>query len=429
MKKTIEQIKKENKKINAILEFNSDFKKNKLGRKGKLVGKVIGVKANICVEGLHASCASKVLENYRAPYDADVISKVKKEGGVILGMCNMDEFASGNSGETSAFGPTQNPTIAGYIPGGSSSGPAACVAAEFCDLAVGSDTGGSIRNPASFCGMVGLKPSYGAVSRYGLIDLAMSADTIGPIAKTVEDCALLYSVIYGRDEKDAISQKTQFNLDKIKKVPKKIVVGILDLSELKVDKKIVELVENKIKKSCEEYRWEIKKMKIPHLDLAVETYYPIVYVEAFSGTCKLDGRRFGKKVEDAAGPEFLRRVLGGKEITKAEHSGRYYNKAMQVKNFIEKEFEKVFEKFDCVVCPTVPRLPWKIGENISIEENYAADALTIPSSLAGNCAISIPSGEINKIPVGMQIICDKFQEEKLLQIANAVEKTKCKNLK
>lgn len=424
LSEALQNIKKENKKINALLEVRpeKELLEEEKKSKGKLKGKIIGIKACINVKGLHASCASKVLENYVSPYDAEVVKKIKEEGGIILGMCNMDEFACGGSGETSAFGPAKNPVDNSLIPGGSSSGSAVAVAAWFCDLSLGSDTGGSIRNPASHCGVVGLKPSYGAVSRYGLIDMAMSLDQIGPIGKNVEDVALLYSVIQGKDEKDSISVETKkIDLEKIKEVPKKIKVGLLDLDGLNVDKKIIEIVEEKIKEAVEKYGWEIKKIKIPNLDLAVETYYPLVYVEVFSGTRKFDGRRYGKKVEDAAGPEVMRRILGGSEITKAEYGGRYYYKALQVKKFIEQEFAKVFKNVDCVVCPTVPMLPWKIGENISVEEGYAADALTIPSNLAGNCAISIPSGEINKIPVGMQIVCDKFQEQRLLQIANAVE--------
>jgi aspartyl-tRNA(Asn)/glutamyl-tRNA(Gln) amidotransferase subunit A len=404
--------------INAFLELN----KNSKGGTGLLKGKTLGIKANICVKGMNCNCASKVLENFRAPYDAEVVEKIKKEGGEIIGLCNMDEFACGGSGETSAFGPVKNPVDNSLITGGSSSGSAAAVAEGYCDVALGSDTGGSIRNPASHCGVVGLKPTYGSVSRYGLIDLSMSLDQIGPIAKNVEDCALLFSVISGKDNKDSISVNTKkIDLKKIKEIPKNIKVGILDLSELNVDSKIKELVDIKINSAAKKYNWKVKSIKIPHLDLAVETYYPLVYVEFFSGTRKFDGRRYGKKIEDSAGPEVLRRILGGSEITKAEYGGRYYSKALQVKKFIEREFEKVFKDVDCVVSPTVPRLPWKIGEKISVEEGYAADILTIPSNLAGNCAISIPSGKINNIPVGMQIICDKFQEEKLLRIANAVE--------
>ena len=430
LRKYLEKIKKENKELNALLEIRNEKElfnearvvdeKIRKGNAGKLAGKIIAVKANINVKGMNVSCASKVLENYRAPYDAHVISKIKKEDGLIIGMANMDEFASGGSGETSAFQPTKNPVNKGLIPGGSSSGSAVSVAAGFCDMALGSDTGGSIRNPASICGVVGLKPSYGTVSRYGLIDLSMSLDQIGPIAKNVEDAVLLLDVIREKDEKDSISVESgKLNVSEIKKVPKKLKIGLLNLKELDVDKKISDLINNKVKEISKKYGWAVKKIKIKHLDLAVETYYPLVYAEFYSATRRFDGRKYGKKIEDTAGPEVLRRVLGGSEITKAENEGRYYNSALKVKKFIEKEFSKNFKDVDCIISPTLPRLPWKIGEKISVEEGYATDLLTIPSNLAGNCAISIPSGKIEGIPVGLQIICDKLQEQKLLQIANA----------
>ncbi|RLG12712.1 Asp-tRNA(Asn)/Glu-tRNA(Gln) amidotransferase GatCAB subunit A [Candidatus Pacearchaeota archaeon] len=424
MVKDLNKIKKENKKINAILQFNENFEKEykeSLKSNGKLKGKVIAVKANINVKGFNSNCASKVLENYKSPYDASVIKKIKDEGGVILGIANMDEFACGGSGETSAFGACQNPSAKGFIPGGSSSGSAASVAADFCDIALGSDTGGSIRNPASHCGVVGVKPTYSSVSRYGLIDLSMSLDQIGPLAKNVSDAALLLSVIQEKDEKDSISQNSKkINLKKIQEIPKNLKIGILDF-EIQ-DKKIQELINEKIRKAAEKYNWKVQKIKINHIDLAIETYYPLVYVEFFSGTRRFDGRRYGKKIEDVAGSEVLRRIFGGSEITKAEYQGRYYNLALKTKKIIEEEFEKAFKKVDCIISPTVPRLPHKIGKKISVEEMYSYDALTIPSNLAGNCALSLPVGKINKIPVGMQIICDKFKDEKLLQIACSIEK-------
>ena len=425
--KEIEKNDKSGKKINAFLELNPNAieeakkidEKIKLGKAGKLAGQIIGVKSNINVLGLTASCASRTLDNYKSTYDATVIKKIKNEDGLIIGMTNCDEFASGSSGETSVFGPTKNPVNLELIPGGSSSGSAACVAADFCDMALGSDTGGSIRNPASHCGIVGLKPSYSRASRYGLIDLAMSFDQIGPLAKNVNDAALLFDVIKGGDENDAISIDKDFNLKEIEKVPKNITIGILDFDV--GDEKIYELINNKIIKSAKKYGWIIKKIKLNHIDLAIATYYPIVYVEFFSGTRKFDGRRYGKKIEDVAGPEVLRRVLGGREISKAEYGGRYYTKALQTKKLIEKEFSKAFVKVDAIISPTVPILPHKIGKKISAPEMYAYDALTIPSNLAGNCAISFPAGKINDIPVGMQIICDKFEEEKLFKIARAIE--------
>lgn len=425
----IEKNDKKGKKINAFLQLNSlaleEAKKidNKvdLGKAGKLAGMIIAVKAVINVKGLNASCGSKTLENYKATYDADVIKKIKKEDGLIIGITNCDEFACGSSGETSAFGPTKNPRNLELIPGGSSSGSAAAVSIDFCDASLGSDTGGSIRNPASHCGVVGLKPSYSSVSRHGLIDLSMSLDQIGVIAKNVSDATLLFDIIKEKSENDAISQETKkINLKEIEKVPKNFTVGILDF-EIK-DKQIQEIIDKKIKTAVEKYKWKVKKIKLNYLDLAVETYYPLVYVEFFSGTRKFDGRKYGMKIEDHVGVEVLRRILGGSEISKAEYHGRYYYQALKIKKLIEKEFESFFSEVDCIVSPTVPRLPHKIGEEISVEEMYGYDALTSPANLAGNCAISIPVGEIQKIPVGMQIICDKFQEQKMLQIARSFEK-------
>ncbi len=428
-------------------------------KKGKLFGKVIAVKPNINVLGLHASCGSKVLEDYKSTYDATVIKRVKEEGGIIIGMSNCDEFASGSSGETSAFGPTRNPANLELIPGGSSSGSVASVAQGFCDMALGSDTGGSIRNPASHCGVVGIKPTYGSVSRYGLIDLAMSFDQIAPCAKNVTDAALLLSVIQGKDGCDSISENIKIDLKNIEKIPKGITVGLLDF-EIQ-DKRIQELIDKKVEEASKKYRWTVKKIKIPYIDLAIATYYPIVYVEFFSATRKFDGRRYGKRIEDSCGPEVLRRILGGSEISKAEYSGRYYHQALKARKLIEEEFKKAFDKVDCIILPTVPRLPHKIGDKISIEEMYSYDALTCPMNLAGNCVISIPVGElsilpadlksatipqpshpngggkniesaksnkdgweseINKVPVGMQICCDKWEDEKMLQIARSFER-------
>ena len=424
--KEIEKNDKKGKKINAFLELNPNAieeakKIDSKSKKGKLAGKIIAVKSNINVKGLTTSCASKTLENYKATYDADVIKKIKEEDGLIIGMTNMDEFASGSSGETSAFGPTRNPKNTDLISGGSSSGSAAAVAAGFCDIALGSDTGGSIRNPASHCGVVGVKPTYGSVSRYGLIDLSMSLDQIGPIAKNVEDAALVLDVINGKSENDSITEKSEdLDFKEIAKIPKNTTLGILDFKIS--DKRISDLIDKKIKEAGKKYGWKAKKISVNYIDLAIETYYPLVYVEFFSGTRRFDGRRYGKKIDEVAGPEVMRRLLGGSEISKAEHHGRYYHLALKAKKLIEEEFAKKFKEVDCIISPTVPRLPHKIGEKISVEDMYGYDALTIPANLAGNCAISIPVGEINKIPVGMQIMCDKFQEQKLLQIARSIEK-------
>ncbi|MEK6889844.1 MAG: Asp-tRNA(Asn)/Glu-tRNA(Gln) amidotransferase subunit GatA [Nanoarchaeota archaeon] len=418
-KKYLDKIKKENGKINAILHVNENVleeakKLDEKKEKGRLYGYVFAVKSNINVKGMITNCASKVLENYIAPYDATVIEKIRKEDGLIIGMANMDEFAAGGSGENSAFGCCENPAASGRVPGGSSSGSAAAVAAGFCDVALGSDTGGSIRNPASHCGVVGVKPSYGLVSRYGLIDLSMSLDQVGPIAKNVEDVALVLDFIRGKDEKDTTTFESEsIKLGKIDKFK----IGILKIKA--VDNKIQKLVDDKVKEVEKKYGLNVNKIEIKYIDLAVETYYPLVYSEFYSGTRRFDGRRYGKKIEDACGEEVLRRILGGSEITKSEFAGQYYEKALKVKELIKKEFEKAFENFDCIISPTCPGLPWKIGEGkkMKVEEIYAYDALTIPANLAEICAVSIPAGNIDKIPVGMQIMCAKGQDAKMLSIA------------
>lgn len=423
VKKYLDKIKKEDGKINSILHVNENVIKeaeeiNKKSKKGRLYGYVFVVKSNINVKGMITNCASKVLENYVAPYDASVIEKIKKEDGVIIGMANMDEFALGSSGENSAYGVTQNPSAPGRIAGGTSSGSAAAVAAGFCDVALGTDTGGSIRNPASNCGVVGVKPSYGLVSRYGLIDSAMSFDQIGPIGKSVEDVALVLDVIKGKDERDTISFSSgEISLEKLKNVR----IGVLKIKG--VDKKIQKLIDERVEEIKKSNKWNVENVEIKNIDLAVETYYPIQYSEFYSGTRRFDGRKYGKKIEDACGEEVLRRILGGSEITKSEFAGQYYEKALKVKQLIKEEFEKAFLDVDCIILPTVPSLPWKIGEGkkMKTEEIYAYDALTIPANLAGICSVSIPSGKIEKIPIGMQIMCGKGKESVMLSIAKEFE--------
>jgi aspartyl-tRNA(Asn)/glutamyl-tRNA(Gln) amidotransferase subunit A len=424
----IEKNDKKGKKINAFLQLNPRAieeakkidEKIKKGKAGKLAGKIIAVKANINILGMNANCASKTLENYKSPYDATVIKKIKEEDGLIIGLTNMDEFACGWSGETSAFGATKNPKNPEFVPGGSSSGSAAAVSANFCDIALGSDTGGSIRVPSSHCGVVGLKPSYGAVSRYGLIDMSMSFDQIGPIAKNVSDAALLFSVISGKDENDATSIDGKVNMKGVNKVLRNLKIGILDfkINDLRIQK----LIDEKISETAKKYKWKAEKIKLDYIDFAVATYFPIVYVEFFSATRRFDGRRYGKKIEEVCGSEVLRRIIGGSEISKAEHAGRYYYLALKARKLIEEEFKKVFKKFDCIICPTIPRLPHKIREKISIQEMFQYDALTCPVNLSGDCALSIPVGEIENIPVGMQIICEKFNEQKLFNITKILEK-------
>ncbi len=412
------QIDKLNKELNIYLIINEEAIKqaeeiDKRIKAKKTVGKLAGlccaIKSNISVKDLETNCASKVLEGYISGYDATVIQKLKAEDAIILGMVNMDEFACGGSGETSAFGPTKNPRDKNLIPGGSSSGSAAAVAAELCDFALGSDTGGSIRNPASHCGVIGLKPTYGAVSRYGLLDMSMSLDQIGPITNSVEDAKLIFDVIKGQDNFDSTTQEF---LDA--KPKKRYTIGLVNTEKF-ANKEIAKLIEKKTKELAKKNNWEIKEVHLP-LDIATQTYYVMVYVEFFSATRKFDGRRFGKKIEEVAGPEVLRRILGGAEISQAEYAGKYYRESLKAKKYIKEQFEKLFEEVDFLVMPTVPRTAHKVGEQISVEEMYGYDVLTVLANLAGLPAISIPVGEIDKKAVGLQILAPHFQEEIIFDV-------------
>ena len=429
----INKITKENSKMRIVLHLNEnaveDAKKlDERIKSGKKVGKLAGigflVKSNINVEGLITNCGSKTLKDYKSGYNATVIDRLIAEDAIVLGMVNMDEFASGSTGENSAFGVCKNPAALDRVPGGSSSGSAAGVAAGFCDFSLGSDTGGSIRNPASCCGIVGMKPSYGSVSRYGLIDLSMSLDQIGPLANNVEDCEIVYDLIKGRDDHDPVSRN--FSTHKSSNPParplmdglKNVRIGILDID---ADKEIWNLINEKVDNVCKDNGWKKDNVKIDHVDLGIQTYYPIVYTEFFSGTRKFDGRKFGLKIEDSCGEEVLRRILGGKEVTKAEYAGKYYRKALAAKKIIEKEFEKAFRKYDFIVLPTVPKLPHKIGKRLSLDDEYAYDTCTVLANLAEIPGLSIPVGKIDEVPVGLQILAARGNDNSLLNIAKKFE--------
>lgn len=421
-----EKIQKMNKELNVFLNLNTraieqakeiDKRVKEKKEVGKLAGLCFAVKSNICVKDLETNCASKVLEGYVPGYDATVIEKLRDEDAIILGMVNMDEFACGASGETSAFGPTKNPLNSKLIPGGSSSGVAAAVAAGFCDFALGSDTGGSIRNPASHCGVVGMKPSYSVVSRYGLIDLSMSLDQIGPVCKTVEDAELVFSVIKGQDNFDATTQEP-IELSKIP-TKKQLTIGLVNVQDF-CDKKIADMIKKKTEEVAKKNNWKIKEIALP-LNIAIETYYVLVYVELFSASRKFDGRRFGKKIEDACGSEVLRRILGGSEISKAEYAGRYYRNALKAKNFVKRQFEELFEQVDLIVLPTIPRTAHKIGETIAVKEMYSYDVLTIPANLGSICGISVPAGKIDGKAVGIQVLAPRFYDNFLLEQSKKFE--------
>ncbi len=430
IKNFLKKIEKDDKRINSFIFVNKNAindakeidKKIKRGKAGRLAGLAITVKSNINVEDMPITCASKTLENYNGTYNADVIKKIKAEDGIILGMTNMDEFACGATGELSYFKPTQNPIAKGRITGGTSSGSAAAVAADFCDISLGSDTGGSIRNPASHCGVIGVKPSYGRVSRYGLIDSSMSFDQIGPLCKDVYGAALMMEIIAGKSKYDPttydkpVGKYTNFKLGKIK-------IGMsADFEKICKDKKIYAVVQKKAEEFSKKIGSKIKDVKLNYVDLAIQAYYPIVYVEFFSGTRKFDGRRYGRKIEKNCGEEVLRRILGGKEISKAEYEGTYYRKALAVKELVRKEFEKAFKEVDIIILPTTPMLPHKLGNKIEDPRIwYVYDAYTTPANLAGICAGVVNAGEIDGIPIGLQVFAPVFKEDLLFSVLKTIE--------
>ena len=411
---------------NSALECAEDIDSRiKNGEKvGKLAGMVVGVKSNINVADFHITAASKTLENYLGSYDATVIKRIKKEDGIIIGMTNMDEFAAGSSTETSYFGHTENPAAMGRISGGSSGGSAVAVASEMCDLSIGSDTGGSIRNPASHCGVMGFKPTYGLVSRQGLLDLAMSFDQIGPFSKDSGGSALMLDVIGGFDETECTSM--DWNLpsfvnslertDSLKGMKLGIVKQFFDVS----DDKIVNIIEEIIDKMSE-MGAEVVELSFDYIDLCLPTYYLINYVEFFSATRKYDGRKYGYRIEDVCGEEVLRRIHMGSYISQKEFSGKYYKKALQARSLIKKEVTKLLNGVDVIVGPTVPKLPHKIGTSLEPMDMYSYDVLTVIANLAGIPAASTPVGDVGGVPVGLQIQAKVRDDTKILDIMATLE--------
>ncbi|KAF5059150.1 Glutamyl-tRNA(Gln) amidotransferase subunit A [anaerobic digester metagenome] len=439
LEKFHETIERENPKINAFLEVKVDEamvlaesidKKIQNGEKtGKLAGLVIGVKSNINVEDFHITAASRTLENYLGSYDATVVKRINEEDGIIIGMTNMDEFAAGSSTETSAFGATDNPAAPGRIPGGSSGGSAAAVAADMCDLSIGSDTGGSIRNPASHCGVFGFKPTYGAVSRQGLLDLAMSFDQIGPFSRDTAGTALMLDVIAGNDPTEctslawevpdftAIAAKAGADPENsLKGVKLGVVKQFQDVS----DEKIVNIIEESINK-MEEAGAEVVELSFDHIDLCLPTYYLINYVEFFSATRKYDGRKYGERIEEACGEEVLKRIHMGAYISQQEFSGKYYKKALQARSLIRKEMNTLLKDVDAICGPTVPKLPHKTGTSLETMEMYAYDVLTVIANLAGIPAASMPAGDVNGVPVGLQFQAKPLDDARIIELMAAFE--------
>lgn len=422
----IKVIDEKNDSINAFVEKNYEAalkQAEKIDEKiangekvGCLSGLVFGIKANINVEDLIVSAASKTLENYKGSYNATVIEKILEEDGIIIGLTNMDEFAAGSSTETSMYGPTENPAAMGRIPGGSSGGSAAAIAAEMCDITLGSDTGGSIRNPASHCGVIGFKPTYGLVSRQGLLDLSMSLDQIGPFANDPSGIALALNTIVDYDSSECTSLHSDIDFTSV--LEEKSLEGMKiavcnDFIEVTDDK--INKVVNKAIKKLVDAGAELVEVSFDHLELCLPTYYLINYVEFFSATRKYDGRDYGYRIEEVCGEEVLRRIKMGSLISQKEYSGKYYKKALQARSLIRNEINAMLENVDLIVGPTVPKLPHKIGEELTPMEMYAYDILTVIANLGGIPAGSIKAGEVDDIPVGLQIQAKPLDDLKIIK--------------
>jgi len=449
IKTYLDKIEKEDKEIHSFLSVYGDraisqAKKvdEKISKKEKislLEGVPVSIKDIILVKGMSCTGASKILENYIAPYNATCINRLEKEGVIILGKNNLDEFAMGSSTENSGYGPTKNPIDLSRVPGGSSGGSAAAVAANLSVFSLGSDTGGSIRQPASFCGVVGLKPTYGRVSRYGLMAYASSLDQIGPITKTIDDSRIVFDVIKGKDSLDSTSidkeDSSAFDLKKIKD----LVIGIPKEYLIEgVDSKVTELVNQAIKK-YEDLGAKIMEISLPHTKYAIPTYYIISASEASANLARYDGVRYGLSKGDTLkdlyfesrgegfGKEVRRRIMLGTYALSSGYYDAYYLRAQKVRILIENDFKEAFKKVDVIMSPTCPTPAFKLGEKTQDPvQMYLSDIFTVSVNLAGLCGISIPCGniEINsiKLPVGLQLIGKPFEENKIMDIAEIIEK-------
>ena len=418
-------------------EIQDKIEKNKI--QGDYAGIPIGIKDNICTKGIKTTCSSRMLENFISPYDATVVENLKKENMIDFGKLNMDEFAMGGSTEYSYFKKTRNPWNLNKVPGGSSGGSAAAVAANLVPWALGSDTGGSIRQPASFCGVVGLKPTYGLVSRYGLVAFASSLDQIGPITKDVKDSAMLLNLIAGHDEKDT----TSANREKIDytKCLKNDVKGLkIGVPKEFFGEGINEEVKDSLEKAIEKYKElgaEVEEFSLDIAKYSLATYYIIACAEASSNLGRFDGIRYTyrtpefknlkelykKSRSEGFGPEVKRRIILGTYVLSSGYYDAYYKKAQQVRTLVMNEFNKAFEKYDVILTPTSPTVSFDIGSKSNNPlEMYLSDICTVSVNIAGLPGISIPCG-VNKegMPIGMQLIGNKFCEETILNVAYTFE--------
>ncbi len=454
--KYLSSINSDNAELNAYVNVTADealaqaekvdAKISKGGEIGLLEGVPMTVKDNISTKGIETTCCSKILTGYKPIYNATVWEKLQNDGAVMLGKTNMDEFAMGSSCETSYFGGATNPFNTNHCAGGSSGGVASAVGGNIAAYGLGSDTGGSIRQPASFCGMVGLKPTYGAVSRYGLIAYASSLDQIGPITKTVEDAAIVYDAISDYDPKDSTSQgrKGENTFDTVNNDIKGMKIGIAREYLEGVRDDVKEAVLNAVK-VYESLGAEVVYFDMPALKFALPVYYIIACAEASSNLGRYDGIRYGFKTEhyngthdmmcrtrsEGFGAEVKRRILLGTYVLSAGYYDAYYKKAQNLRGTIVKAFDDAFTKCDFILAPTVPMTAFEMGHAVSDPiETYLTDICTVPVNIAGLPAVSVPCGFNDKgMPIGMQLIGNKFREATILNAANAYEKAAPENFK
>ena len=450
VKSYIEEIEKTESTVNAFITLTCDealAKAKEIDEKikkgevlGKLAGIPIAIKDNICTEGLKTTCASKMLGDFVPPYDATVVKKLLAEDAIIIGKTNMDEFAMGSSTENSAFKKTLNPRDTTRVPGGSSGGSAAAVGGKMCPVSLGSDTGGSIRQPAAFCGVVGLKPTYGLVSRFGLIAFGSSLDQIGPFSNSVEDSAYMLNIIAGTDELDSTSIRELKEIDytaSLKEGVKKMKVGV---PEEFFGEGLDEEIKDSVKKSLEvlkELGAEVETFSLPIIKDGLAAYYIMSSAEASTNLARYDGIRYGYKTSnytnleelmensrtEGFGPEVKRRIMIGTYALSSGYYDAYYNKADKFRAKLRHDLKETFKKYDLIVGPVSPVLPFKIGEkNSDPLAMYLADIYTINVNLAGNPAISIPCGVSKEgLPIGIQLMGDTLCEEKIFKAAYSLE--------
>lgn len=444
----LDRIKKIDSKIEAFLTLTPDLalkqaeeadKRIKNGEVNALTGIPLAIKDNILIKDEKCTAASKILESYEATYNATVVDKLEEAGAVFLGKTNLDEFGMGSSTENSAFKKTKNPWDLSRVPGGSSGGSAAAVASDECLAALGSDTGSSVRLPASFCGVVGLLPTYGRVSRYGLIAMTSSLDQIGPIGKTVKDTAILFQAINGLDSFDSTTvNKPNINLKNISKDVKGLKVGVpKEFFVAGMDSKVEDTVKKAIKK-LEELGAKIVEVSLPLSKYALAVYYITVFSEVSTNLARYDGIRYGlsnqsgknllevylKTKAAGLGDEAKRRIILGTYSLSAGYYDQYYLQAQKLRYLIRQEFNRVFQTVDCLVVPTSPSVAFKLGEKLDDPLTmYLSDIFTVSANMAGITGISIPCGFVDKLPVGLQIMGQSFDEETIFCVAHNYEKS------